>query len=186
MRILDLGCGPGCDLTSWGVTAADEVTGVDIDESRLQEARRRYPDRTFFRAAGESLPFQAAAFDRVISAVALPYMDIPKALDEVRRVLRAKGKIGMSLHPPAFTWKELTHYAIPRPKATLFRLYVMTNGMCFHVSGRTLHVFGKSESCQTERGIKIALQRAGFGNVHFHSVPGPVGSEFRVEAEKVT
>jgi hypothetical protein len=35
MRVLDLGCGSGRDLTSWGVTAADAVTGLNIDDSRL-------------------------------------------------------------------------------------------------------------------------------------------------------
>ena len=35
MRVLELGCGSGRDLASWGVPASDEVTGLDIDDSRL-------------------------------------------------------------------------------------------------------------------------------------------------------
>ncbi len=49
MRVLDLGCGSGFDLTAWGVTAADEVTGVDIDDLRLALAKIRFPNRTQLR-----------------------------------------------------------------------------------------------------------------------------------------
>jgi ubiquinone/menaquinone biosynthesis C-methylase UbiE len=64
MRILDLGCGWGQDLDSWGVTASDEVTGVDIDETRLAGARKQFPNRIYLYGAGETLPFENARFDR--------------------------------------------------------------------------------------------------------------------------
>jgi len=87
MRILDLGCGTGTNLAKLGVTESDEVTGVDIDDKVLAIARHRFPRRAFFVGAGEKLPFDNASFDRVISNVALPYMDIPKTLLEIHRVL---------------------------------------------------------------------------------------------------
>jgi len=73
-----IGCGSGLDLASWGVEASDEVTGLDIDDSRLAVARVRFPNRTYLHGAGERLPFEDESFDRVISAVALPYMNIQK------------------------------------------------------------------------------------------------------------
>src|ERR1700756_2212378 len=103
MRVLDLGCGSGLDLASWGVTASDEVTGLDIDESRLAVARQRFPNRTYLHGVGERLPFDDQSFDRVISAVALPYMDIPKALAEIHRILVPGGGLSLSLHLPGFT-----------------------------------------------------------------------------------
>ena len=72
MRVLDLGCGSGEDLISWGVTASDEVTGLDIDESRLAVARERFPERTYLHGVGESLPFSNDCFDRVISPSLCP------------------------------------------------------------------------------------------------------------------
>ena len=56
MRVLDLGCGSGGDLASWGVTAADGVTGLDIDDSRLAIAKVRFSNRTYLQGAGECLP----------------------------------------------------------------------------------------------------------------------------------
>jgi ubiquinone/menaquinone biosynthesis C-methylase UbiE len=183
MRVLDLGCGSGLDLASWGVTASDEVTGLDIDENRLAVARVRFPNRTYLHGAGERLPFEDKSFDRVISAVALPYMDIPKTLAEIHRILVPGGGLSLSLHLPSFTFAELRKYAFPRPIPTLFRLYVMANGVWFHFTARTLRfINGRVESFQTERGMSVALDRGGFVNPSFSRAHGPAGPIFIVEA----
>lgn len=183
MRILDLGCGSGLDLAAWGVTALDEVTGLDIDDSRLAIARVRFPHRIYLHGAGENLPFEDRSFDRVISAVALPYMNIHKVLAEIHRVLVPGGALSLSLHLPSFTIGELRHHALPRPIPTIFRLYVIANGLFFHCSGRTIaFVNGRTESFQTERGMRVALNRAGFVNPSFKRAPGQIGEMFIVEA----
>jgi SAM-dependent methyltransferase len=184
MRILDLGCGSGRDLAFWGVTEADVVTGLDIDAPSLELARQRFPHRTYLLGAAERMPFGDQSFDRVLSLVALPYMDIPKTLAEIHRVLVPAGSLSATLHPPAFTVRELVHQALPKPIPTLFRLYVLVNGACFHVTGRTLgFVNGRVESFQTERGIRTAMNRAGF-RVTFRRVLRPAGEIFVVKAEK--
>jgi ubiquinone/menaquinone biosynthesis C-methylase UbiE len=185
MRVLDLGCGSGQELVSWGVTASDEVTGLDIDDNRLATARVRFPNRTFLRGNGECLPFEDASFDRAISGVALPYMNIQKTLAEIHRILVPDGRFSLSLHPPSFTIAELIHNAIPKPVPTLFRLYVMANGLLFHCTGRAVgFVNGRMESFQTERGMGIALNRAGFVDFLFSHATGPVGETFIVEGRK--
>jgi ubiquinone/menaquinone biosynthesis C-methylase UbiE len=185
MRVLDLGCGSGRDLASWGVTASDEVTGVDIDDSRLAIAKVRFSTRTYLQGIGECLPFEDESFDRVISAVALPYMDIQKTLAEIHRILVRGGGLSLSLHPPSFTIAELIHNAIPKPVPTFFRLYVMANGLLFHLTGRTVGFLkGRTESFQTERGMRVALKRAGFVNLSFSRANGPVAETFVVEARK--
>ena len=185
MRVLDLGCGSGRDLASWGVTASDKVTGIDIDHSRLASAKVRFRDRTYLQGAGESLPFADDSFDCVISAVALPYMNIQKALAEIHRVLGPGGALSSSLHLPSFTRAELLHKAIPKPVPTLFRLYVMANGFLFHCTGRTVGFLkGRTESFQTARGMRVALNRAGFVGLSFRRATGPAGETFIVEARK--
>ncbi len=185
MRVLDLGCGSGVDLAFWGVTASDQVTGLDIDAERLALAEVRFPNRAYQQGTGECLPFEKESFDRVISTVALPYMNIQKTLAEIHRVLIPGGGLSLSLHLPSFTIAELFHHAFPKPLPTLFRLYVMANGLLFHCTGRTVGLLkGRTESFQTERGMRIALNRAGFVNLSFRRAPGPVGETFMVEARK--
>jgi len=185
MRVLDLGCGAGRDLAEWGVTASDGVTGVDIDPIRLASAKRHFPNRTYLQCPGECLPFEDESFERVISAVALPYMNIQKALAEIHRILIPGGQVSASLHLPSFTMAELFHNAFPKPVPTIFRLYVMANGLLFHCTGKTVGFFrGRTESFQTERGMKTALKRAGFVNLSFRWAPGPAGATFIVNARK--
>lgn len=185
MRVLDLGCGSGRDLASWGVTASDQVTGLDIDNICLLTAKARFCNRLYVQGRGECLPFGNESFDRVVSALALPYTKIPETLAEICRILVPGGCLFLSLHLPSFTITELIHNAIPKPRATVFRLYVFANGLFFHVTGRTLGFLrGGTESFQTERGMRIALNRAKFVDFSFRRGTGPVGETFIVEARK--
>lgn len=185
MRILDLGCGSGRDLTSWGVTTSDEVVGLDIDRARMGLAKQRFSNRFYLQSAGECLPFPDESFDRDISLVALPYMKIEKTLAEIHRVLVSGGRLVLSLHLPSFTLSELVHNAVPKPIPTVFRLYVIGNGLLFHCTGRTVGFpNGRNESFQTERGMRLALSRAGFVDLLFRRETGPAGETFVVEATK--
>ena len=185
MRVLDLGCGSGRDLRGWGLSGADKITGLDIHSARLSHAKARFSGRLYVQGAGECLPFQDESFERIISSVALPYMDISKALAEACRTLVPGGRLSVSLHPPSFTINELLHNALPKPIPTIFRLYVFANGLFFHVTGRTLgFLTGRTESFQTHRGIRIALNRAGFVNVSFRWGQGRVGKTLIVEARR--
>ena len=185
MQVLDLGCGSGRDLAEWGVTALDQVTGLDIENTRLLLAKVRFCSRHYVQGAGESLPFGNESFERIVSAVALPYMDIPKTLAEAYRTLVPGGRLSVSLHPPSFTITELLHNALPKPIPTAFRLYVFANGLFFHVTGRTLGFLrGRTESFQTQRGMRMALKSAGFVNISFRSGTGRFGKTFIVEARR--
>lgn len=185
MRILDLGCGSGRDLVTWGVTSLDEIVGLDIDESRLRAAKTRFPNRSYLQGPGECLPFRDESFDRVISGTALPYMNIQKALAEIHRVLVPDGSLSVSLHLPGFTVAELLHKAFPKPIPTIFRVYVAANGIFFHCTGKTIGFLnGKTESFQTERGMRVALTRAGFVNFSSRRESGVFGDRFLLDARK--
>jgi ubiquinone/menaquinone biosynthesis C-methylase UbiE len=185
MRVLDLGCGSGRDLVAWGITASDHVTGLDIERSFLLRARVRFCNRPYVQGRGECLPFGNESFERIVCVVALPYMNIPIALAEACRTLVPGGRLSVSLHTPSFTITELLHNALPKPIPTLFRIYVFANGLFFHVTGKTLGFLrGRTESFQTERGMRIALNRTGFVDVSFRQGTGPFGKTVIVEARR--
>ena len=95
--VLELGVGTGAtfahyprDLTS--------LTAVDISEGMLARARPKAAGLPFpveFRALDfQTLPFPAAAFDTVVSSLALCGIPDPAALfAEIRRVLRPGGRL---------------------------------------------------------------------------------------------
>lgn len=161
MRVLDLGCGDGSTPQKLNLPSSWQVVGLDVKYAAVSKAHANCPERPFVCSAGERLPFPDSSFDRVISNVALPYMDINKALAETYRVLVPGGTLLASLHPLGFTLADLRK-ALPQPKASLRQIWILANGIAFHVAGRN---FG--EAFQTERGIGIALQRANFAEVSF-------------------
>ncbi|SRR5712692_8188070 len=131
------------------------------------------------------MPFADGSFDRVISAIALPYMNIQKALAEIHRILVPGGGVSLTLHLPSFTIAELLHKAIPKPVPTLFRLYVAANGLLFHWTGKTVGFLnGRTESFQTQRGMTVALSGAGFVHPSFSRAAGVAGERLLVEARK--
>lgn len=93
---LDAGCGGGgaCVLA-----AADgaEVTGLDAARPLLDIAQERVPRGTFVLGDLEQLPFPNARFDAALAANSVIFADdIRQALRELRRVLRASGRLAIT------------------------------------------------------------------------------------------
>lgn len=163
MRVLDLGCGAGLTPQKLRLSSTWQIVGVDVNYAALSEAHCAFPNRGFICSAAERLPFPASTFDRVIANVALPYTNIARTLAETHRVLVPGGTFLASLHTWGFTFSELRK-VLPRPKASIYRVWVLANGIVFHVVGRNF-----AEAFQTERGIRIAFRRANFASVSFRS-----------------
>jgi len=95
--VLEIGGGTGRNLPYYG----DGVASLTITEPerpmvkrlrRQMEAHR--PDATLLRAPAEDLPFSDDSFDVVVSTLVLCTVDDqPRALRELRRVLRPGGKL---------------------------------------------------------------------------------------------
>jgi SAM-dependent methyltransferase len=168
--VLDVGCGAGQTLIALDLDGAGVVRcGVDVDAAALALGRRLDPGLLLACSPGESLPFADASFDFVLCRVALPYMDVARAVAEMARVLRPGGHLWLVLHPVRFALSELAgHLRRGQPKGALFQLYVLANGLALHAGRPQFRFPGGArafESVQTERGVRRALERAGLGAV---------------------
>lgn len=67
LRILDLGCGAGGELSGLTRFGAEPVrqVGVDLSLDRLTQARNSHPEAIFLCADGNALPFRNGSFDLV-------------------------------------------------------------------------------------------------------------------------
>lgn len=165
-----MGFGSGKWPKRLGIRPVDAAfTGVDIsyDACVMASWRNRRIPWTCVCAKGEQLPIQDASVDLVVSSLSLPYMDIPAALREIRRVLKPGGLLDASLHPFLFTLRDSLRRPFPI-RALLYRPYVIANGVYFHMTGKVVRFpFSKRvESWQSQRGMTIALKQAGFEDVH--------------------
>lgn len=168
-QILDVGCGAGATLSVCEVDGEPFLCGVDVDRDSLKLGQELFKAAHYIQAQGESLPFRSGQFDFVIARVSLPYMDIPRALSEIVRVLRPGGGVWLVLHPFSLVRQELLG-SIQKLnlKDCAFRTYVIVNSLWMHFAGKMFSCPfqpGRYESFQTNRSIKIALVDAGFTGI---------------------
>ena len=91
--VLDVGCGEGrfCRMLR---DRGAKVVGLDPTQALLSVARERDPSGRYVRGAGESLPFEDASFDVVVSYLSLLDIDdYRKAIQECVRVLKPGGRL---------------------------------------------------------------------------------------------
>jgi demethylmenaquinone methyltransferase/2-methoxy-6-polyprenyl-1,4-benzoquinol methylase len=94
-RVLDVCCGTG-DLALAAVAEGGRVTAVDFSEAMLERARRKSDAVEWLRADALALPFPDGAFDAVTTGFGLRNVEhAERGLRELRRVLRAGGRIGV-------------------------------------------------------------------------------------------
>jgi ubiquinone/menaquinone biosynthesis C-methylase UbiE len=96
-RVLDLGCGTGRNLPL--LPASARAVGLEPAWPALRRARRRAPHVALVVGSAEALPFRDGTFDTVLSGLVFCSVeDPPRALGEVRRVLRPGGRLRMLEH----------------------------------------------------------------------------------------
>ena len=91
-RVLDLAAGTG-KLTRLLVPSGAEVVAVEPVASMRDQLTASLPEIEVHDGTAEALPFEAEAFDVVTVAQAFHWFDPPKALAEIRRVLRPGGHL---------------------------------------------------------------------------------------------
>jgi len=98
--IADLGCGPGhvaAWLADWGVAAV----GIDLSPAMIAVGRREYPKVEF--RVGDLLALRAAdgEFGAAIAFYSIIHLEpgeLPRAFEEIRRVLRPGGLFLVAFH----------------------------------------------------------------------------------------
>ena len=114
--LLDLGCGGGY-LTNYFLKLGIEAVGVEVAKSWmscLKNAKKDVPSGSFINADGVNLPFKEECFHTVILNDVLehvPYNLAHPMLNEVRRTLKASGKLYISVMN-RYVLRE-THTGIP-------------------------------------------------------------------------
>ncbi len=107
VRVLDVATGSGNAALVAAALGAD-VTGLDLTPHLLDIARRRAEEAELrielIEGDAEDLPFDDDAFDRVVSVFGVMFApDQQRAADELARVCRPGGRIGVCAWTPSGT-----------------------------------------------------------------------------------
>jgi len=107
-RVLEIGCGSGCDLLQFAKHGADAV-GIDITPEHVRLARDRVKNLAqVFHGDGRNIPFQDESFDYVYSHGVLHHLDQPRrVVEEIFRVLRGGGRFNVHVYALWSYWPTL-------------------------------------------------------------------------------
>ena len=95
-KVLDACCGTGDLAVAARKAGASSVVGVDFSGRMLERARRKAPELEWVSGDVLALPFGDASFDSATVGFGVRNVeDLERALRELRRVLRAGGRLGI-------------------------------------------------------------------------------------------
>jgi 2-polyprenyl-3-methyl-5-hydroxy-6-metoxy-1,4-benzoquinol methylase len=100
--VLEVGCGMGCMAMNWARQGA-RLTAVDLNPTAVAQTRKRFElfglEGDIRECDGERLCFPDASFDYVYSWGVLHHTpNTADAIEELRRVLRPGGRVGVMLY----------------------------------------------------------------------------------------
>jgi ubiquinone/menaquinone biosynthesis C-methylase UbiE len=156
--VLEIGGGTGANLPCYG-TGVQSLTVTDPDKHMLRRLERRAhqdaPHAVLLRAPAEDLPFNDGSFDVAVSTLVLcGVSDQPRALRQLRRVLRTGGQLRFIEH-------------VRSDDARLARLQDRMNPINRFVA-----------CCDCNRPTLTSLQQAGFTLTHIEHQTMPKAPSF--------
>jgi ubiquinone/menaquinone biosynthesis C-methylase UbiE len=98
--VCDIGCGDGYWSKKFSKLKNCPVFGIDLNLSRLADAKNGHSDRQAFFLKGDihELPYKSNSFDKIVSICVLEHLkDDVRALREMRRVIKEKGILSMTV-----------------------------------------------------------------------------------------
>ncbi|TDC26344.1 class I SAM-dependent methyltransferase [Streptomyces sp. 8K308] len=99
--VADLGCGPG-HVAAWLAEHGAKAVGIDLSAGMVAVAGARYPQVEFRQGDLRGLPAADGEFGAVVALYSIIHLaseDLPRALAEIRRVLRpSSGLLLLSFH----------------------------------------------------------------------------------------
>jgi ubiquinone/menaquinone biosynthesis C-methylase UbiE len=182
MSVLDVGCGQGIDLCEYARAGAT-VTGIDLTPRHVELARLHLDalglEGTVIEGDAENMPFDDETFDRASSNGVLHHTpDFPRALEEIRRVIRPGGRATIIVYnrDSGYYWiEQVLRYGILQGQ--LLRERTMGNVLSRNVEISSIAA-RPLVRVYTRKALHRMLETAGFRDVSVAVSPFESGDTF--------
>ena len=153
-NILDIGCGTGVITADIASLTEGEVTGIDIDDKKLEYAKGEVPDRVNLMIADVlHLPFRDCTFDLVVFSIVLTHIhEQQEAVNEMARVTQENGVVLATLEPD---YAGMLSYPVSKAEP-VFEKFMKESGIEMY-TGRKLLYFFRKAGLKTEIGLFDSL-----------------------------
>jgi len=173
-RVLDVACGTGALTLAAAEIAgpSGRVVGLDANPEMLAVARRKPVDIEWREGRAEALPLPDNSFDAVVSQFGYMFFDDkPKALSEMMRVLKPRGRMAVAVCDAVENSPGYATFA-----RLLDRLFGAEVGKAFRAPFR-LGDAGRLRDICREAGLADAEVVQRNGRVRFASIDAMVSTE---------
>jgi ubiquinone/menaquinone biosynthesis C-methylase UbiE len=109
--VLDVGCGTGFAVRYLASRLTQgKVCGIDISSGMIERAQAAIPEDLrhkveFLQASSDDIPYPSAEFDHLLCTNSFHhYPDPPRALAEMRRVIKPGGQLVIFENAPDLSW----------------------------------------------------------------------------------
>jgi demethylmenaquinone methyltransferase/2-methoxy-6-polyprenyl-1,4-benzoquinol methylase len=166
-RTLDACCGTG-DLAIGAQRTGADVVGLDFSERMLERARRKAPELEFVQGDVLALPFDDAWFDSAVVGFGVRNVeDLDACLRELRRVLRAGGRLGILEITRPTGWLA-PFYRVWFDRAVPLLGKLLPGGAAYSYLPASVRRF------PTPDGLAERLEATGFGDVRYRTFAGGI------------
>jgi len=137
-RLLDIGCGRGRWLSFYQDKYGADVTGIDLSSKAVQVCNEQ--GFNVFEGSITQMPFETGHFDFINSTTVLlhlPYDIKDKAIEEISRVLKVRGKVILI----ESTWDDPSPHVYGLPLSKWEETFNKYNMHLVHKSGHCFNIF---------------------------------------------
>lgn len=162
--IVDIGCGVGQSFLVLECTDR-KCIGVEVHGPSVEFGKEKFGDKiTFYHTDATKIPEPDGSVDLIYACVSIPYTNIPKAIDEMKRLLKVGGRVWMTLHSKEYANQQL-HYTVKYRRIIDFthKMYLIMNGYLLKWFGFLVPwLNGDYESWQDADTMIKILNKKGF------------------------
>jgi len=113
--LLDIGCGTGRYSIQLAITCNLQVTGVDVSEKMLNQAREKHPSGVWLLKPIEETGFSDSSFDIILMSYVIHHLkDYPRTLQDCHRYLRQGGSLFIVTDSHEQFRNSYFHQLVPR------------------------------------------------------------------------